>query len=143
MTKHLTLQEQLLKYMNDHDLINMEVAKVTGISPEHVSYILQGHATPMSNIKKLSDHLSPIFEDYVVYSRCACGELFIPTRDHRKYHTDECREKYGQKVNWVSKKDKEAQKKKPREKLKNAFEEANSLGLTYTEYQTKERLGLL
>ena len=90
----MTLQDQLIKYMTEHNNNNIEIARKTGVAPDQVSNIIKGKPSPMVNIKRLSDKLDPVFEQYIEYKTCECGKKFIPTYKHRNYCSEECNKKY-------------------------------------------------
>ena len=110
----MTLQDQLIKYMADHNNNNIEIARKTGVAPDQVSNIIKGKETPMVNVKRLSDKLGPIFEQYVEYKTCECGKKFIPTYQHRNYCSVECNKNYRA---YVSSKPKAEKHSKPKQSI--------------------------
>lgn len=110
----MTLQDQLIKYMHEHNNNNIEIARKTGVAPDQVSNIIKGKPSPMVNIKRLSDKLDPIFEQYVEYKTCDCGKKFIPTYQHRNYCSVECNKNYRA---YVSSKPKAEKRSKPKQSI--------------------------
>ena len=138
----MTLQDQLIKYMADHNNNNIEIARKTGVAPDQVSHIVKGKETPMVNVKRLSDKLDPVFEQYVEYKICECGKKFVPTFQHRNYHSDECSD-------YFRKHGRSKPKAKKREKPKQSIAEfmgGKSYGERQREYlievQKGQRMGI-
>ena len=130
----MTLAEQLIKYMTEHNNNNIEIARKTGVAPDQVSNIIKGKPSPMVNIKRLSDKLDPVFEQYVEYKICECGEKFIPTYQHRNYCSVECNKNYRA---YVSSKPKQEKRSKPKQSIAEFMD-----GKSYGERQREYLLGL-
>ena len=130
----MTLQEQLIKYMADHNNNNIEIARKTGVAPDQVSNIIKGKPTPMVNIKRLSDKLDKAFEKYIEYKICDCGEKFIPTYQHRNYCSVECNKNYRA---YVSSKPKAKKREKPKQSIAEFMG-----GKSYGERQREYLLGI-
>jgi len=133
----MTLQEQLIQYMREHNKNNVEIARKTGVAPDQIGNIVRGKKTPMINVKRLADKLDPIFEQHVEYKICECGVKFIPSYQHRNYHSEECNKYFR---GHRSDKQKAEKHEMPKVNLTEYNEKARQNGLSYGQLQGRERM---
>lgn len=131
----MTLSEQLDLIMKTKNLTNNDIRKLTGVMPWEISLMRNGGDFRPNALKTMAEKLdAPELEQYIKHKICPCGEKFIPDRNHRCYHSDECREKF--------KTNKTGAIKKAEMSFVEYNERARSQGLTYGQLQGLERLGL-
>ena len=155
----MTLQERLIKYMNDNNLTGVAMALLTDSDPNDRSAIRKHNKCGPIIRKKLFDALGPDFEEYLEYKTCRCGKQFIQRSANQHHCSSECSEKYTGRP-WGSRqmdksemhrltayeKEKllERKQKFPKPKVGYAEfnERARSQGLSYGQLQGLERLGI-